>query len=133
MLDKYDVSQKMFYFKITCNEMFSKQAYSAQEILGKNVLCRPCLIRFNGRYHLRKQELPFFITLAHELLHALNQLERIFEIITTKNGQITLPKTFMELNQALDSMLSIQEFLMEKLGIKEGDLCLDFFENLFTI
>ena len=107
-LNKFEIGEVantpgIFYFKVICNKVFSERKLSEQEIRGINMLFRPCLIKVDDKYLLREQELPFFITLAHELLHALNQLERIFEIITTKNEQITLPKTFMELNQALDN------------------------------
>ena len=54
------------------------------KLLNENMLYRPCLIKLVDpddpeiwKYHLREQELPFFITLAHEFLHALNQLECI--------------------------------------------------------
>ena len=66
------------------------------------MLYRPCLIKLidpddpeNWSYHLREQELPFFITLAHEFLHALNQLERIdkiFRWLKVKNVQELVDK-----------------------------------------
>ena len=75
--------KQIFCFEVTLNEVFTEEL-ETNKILQENILYRPCLIKLidpdnpnNWHYHLREQELPFFITLAHEFLHALNQLERI--------------------------------------------------------
>ena len=93
------------------------------------MLYRPCLIKLNAQYHLREQQLPFFITLAHELLHVLNQLERLQEIVTNHHeefvGKIIQSPTSNYLADSIDTILTIQAFLKEKLGIKDDDLCLE--------
>ena len=75
--------KQIFCFEILINKVFAEEL-EADRILSENMLYRPCLIKLvdsddpeKWEYHLREQELPFFITLAHEFLHALNQLERI--------------------------------------------------------
>lgn len=77
VLDKHQIDEnskkKVFYFKITFNKMFLENTFSEKDLIEKNVLCRPCLIKLNDCYYLKEQKLPFFITLAHEFLHALNQ------------------------------------------------------------
>ena len=109
--------KKTIYFKINCHQSFFAQEFS--EIFEVNMLCRPCLIKLNGKYHLREQPLPFFITLAHEFLHALNQLERIDKVFSESN--FTLDPEFSD---KIDSMLPMQEFLCDKLKILPTDSCL---------
>ena len=88
-LKKYDSDEKVFYFNVSCNKYFFEEnlSDSEEEILKKDMIYRPCLIKLNGFYHLSEQKLPFFITLAHEFLHALNQLERIQKIKTEKQKE----------------------------------------------
>ena len=78
---------------------------------------RPCLIKLidpddseNWSYHLREQELPFFITLAHEFLHALNQLERI-EWIFASLGMRTLEALFAELNLITSNVFDLNNLV----------------------
>ena len=94
-------NKEMFCFEVAINEVFAEEL-EADEIFSENMLYRPCLIRLidsddpeKWKYHLREQELPFFITLAHEFLHALNQLERIdkiFRWLKVKNVQELVDK-----------------------------------------
>ncbi len=129
-LKNYDSDKKVFYFNVSCNKYFFEENLpdSEEEILKKDMIYRPCLIKLNDFYHLREQELPFFITLAHEFLHVLNQLERIQKIKTEKKeeyeGLIKLSLADNKLYNALDSILTIQNFLRNKLNLSETDLCL---------
>ena len=125
-LKRYDDASQAFVFEILCNKVFADKCYTyllsgfstdlgseedgLQKFLNENMLYRPCLIKLvdpddpnKWEYHLREQELPFFITLAHEFLHALNQLECIDWLIE-KNEDFSNPKR------------RIQEFLIKKLN-----------------
>ena len=123
--DPSDDKKKIFYFKIRCNKMFSERVFLREEILEVNMLCRPCLIKLNGKYHLREQKLPFFITLAHEFLHALNQLECIQKIsLENVKLDIFVTKNSIEFYKNLDSIKPIQTFLCEKLEIEKNSTIL---------
>lgn len=118
-LKNYDATQKIFHFIITCNKSILK---SNLNISNENMIYRPCLIKLNEEYHLREQELPFFITLAHEFLHALNQLERI---------QYAIEQLFKSKDELKDDILTdieerlpIQAFLKQKLNISQDNFCL---------
>ncbi|MFQ6723528.1 MAG: hypothetical protein ACLRFH_03955 [Opitutales bacterium] len=129
-LKKYDSDEKVFYFNVSCNKYFFEEnlSDSEEEILKKDMIYRPCLIKLNGFYHLSEQELLFFITLAHEFLHVLNQLERIQKIKTEKQKEYDeLTKSSLAENQLYDTLnqkLTIQNFLKNKLNLSETDLCL---------
>ena len=122
-LKKYEESSQIFTFEIICNEIFTNKTFKKQELLNINMLYRPCLIKLavsdnpsNWEYHLREQKLPFFITLAHEFLHALNQLERI-EQYWNSNLVYEYNKTEDLLN-TLDDTIFMQDFLANKLKLK---------------
>ena len=75
---------KIPFWQVIKNNLHQKINLGFKKLLNENMLYHPCLIKLvdpddpeNWEYHLREQELPFFITLAHEFLHDLNQLERI--------------------------------------------------------
>lgn len=71
LLKEYDSKCKKIIFQINCSDVFSQKFASTEELIGTNMLCRPCLVELSEDYYLREQTLPFFITLAHEFLHAL--------------------------------------------------------------
>ncbi len=104
--------------------MFFESVFLDKEILEKNMLYRPCLIKLNGKYHLREQELPFFITLAHEFLHALNQMERI-QYIATQMAPEYFEKisTSNDIQNAIDNILPMQTLLRQKLNTSPSNLC----------
>ncbi|MFQ6723176.1 MAG: hypothetical protein ACLRFH_02100, partial [Opitutales bacterium] len=97
-----------------------------KRFLNINMLYRPCLIKLidpdnlsNWNYHLREQKLPFFITLAHEFLHALNQLERIDLYWFTYCTFEDFNKNFL---RTLDDMISMYDFLTNKLDLQKNSI-----------
>lgn len=129
--------KQVFCFEIAINSVFAEfdgnyftDTDDLENLLKMNMLYRPCLIKLvdpddpdNWHYHLREQKLPFFITLAHEFLHALNQLERIDQYWDLdladeydQNGDILT---------ILKSKISMQDFLANKLNLKNGIGILD--------
>ena len=62
--------KQIFCFEILINKVFAEEL-EADQIFSENILYRPCLIKLvdsddpkKWQYHLREQELPFFITLS---------------------------------------------------------------------
>ncbi|MFQ6723225.1 MAG: hypothetical protein ACLRFH_02365, partial [Opitutales bacterium] len=95
---------KIPFWQVIKNNLHQKTNLGLKKLLNENMLYRPCLIKLvdpndssHWEYHLREQELPFFITLAHEFLHALNQLERITWILGSLDIE-TMEEFFAELN-----------------------------------
>ncbi|MFQ6723443.1 MAG: hypothetical protein ACLRFH_03510 [Opitutales bacterium] len=77
-------------------------------------------------YHLREQELPFFITLAHEFLHALNQLERV-KWVLRKFGLKNIDELLLKLNfeqicqfNDLSNVKEREEFVLDFEFLKEN-------------
>ena len=126
-LKKYEDATQIFTFEIVCNPYFANKIFKSEELININMLYRPCLIKLidpddpeNWSYHLREQELPFFITLAHEFLHALNQLERIdlcwfSSCHYFENSNVTILDN-------LNAIMPMENFLAEKLGIQDDDV-----------
>ncbi|MFQ6722868.1 MAG: hypothetical protein ACLRFH_00480 [Opitutales bacterium] len=103
-------NKEILCFEVVINKFFAEKL-EADRILSENMLYRPCLIKLvdsddpeKWEYHLREQELPFFITLAHEFLHVLNQLEKIDWILGSL-GMRTMEELFMKLN-----LINVKEF-----------------------
>lgn len=130
-LKKYEDESQTFIFEIAINKVFAedfkipfwqviknnlqqKTNLGFKKLLNENMLYRPCLIKLvdsddpdNWHYHLREQKLPFFVTLAHEFLHVLNQLECI-EWLIEKNEDFSSPKS------------KIQDFLFQKMNLRNN-------------
>lgn len=114
-LRAFDKRSKKFVFHINCNRIFKERIFSKEEILQQCKLCRPCLIKLGGKYHLREQILPFFITLAHEFLHGLNRLEKIESICMDDR----MLESFLD---PLTQENLLQEFLRQKIRVDGTDL-----------
>ena len=83
------------------------------------ILKRPILIQHNDLYRLHKLEVPDYIILAHELLHALNHAELF------SSNQETLIKEYkktFEQQQITFRRNAIQNFLGQKLGLEKSSI-----------
>ncbi|MFQ6723137.1 MAG: hypothetical protein ACLRFH_01900 [Opitutales bacterium] len=114
---------KIPFWQVIKNNLHQKTNLGLKKLLNENMLYRPCLIKLvdlndpsHWEYHLREQELPFFITLAHEFLHALNQLERIDICWFTFEG------TGENLLSTLDNIVSTCDFLTSKLNLSKDNI-----------
>ena len=116
--------KQIFCFEVMINELFAEN-FDKTQLFRKNMLYRPCLVKLvdpddptNWRYHLREQKLPFFITLAHEFLHALNQLEKIEQY-----WNLALAGEYyrtQDILTVLGSKTSMQDFLSQKLQLEDS-------------
>ena len=95
------------------------------------ILKRPILIQHNDLYRLHKLEVPDYIILAHELLHALNHAE-LFS--SNQEALIKEYKKTFEQQQITFRRNAIQKFLCQKLELEESSIILkdtykEFWEN----
>lgn len=114
-LKSYDINTQNLVFEVDIPEAFCEENSSTKTIVAQ----RPCLIKLNDKYEISSNGIPAFIALAHEFLHALNNLERIQYTEKDINTLYT-NENFDE----LDKTISMQQFLITLLKIPPESLLL---------
>ena len=131
----YDKEKKLFSVIITlviCEHDFKIQT-----------IRRPILIKQNGFFSLHHLELPNYIIVAHELLHALNHMELFISFINNKadkNVEDNLDKIFSggdKDRKNFDRAKAIQGFLRQKLLLLPDHCilnqeCTNFWKNSYS-
>ncbi len=118
----FSCNNNAFEAKITLDYCSTKQEFLTME--------RPILIQYNGWYRLYTLEIPVYILLAHELLHALNHAE----LLAKKPEATTNYENKLE---SLNRRKGIQTFLIEKLNLQKNHFILQepyksLWENPYT-